>query len=608
MHILFLKKDFNFVNYDSNFFSLAELQPSNFDEELDYRIHTFLLNNKENNIKSITLPISLTDNYMEFSGLIFAHHLRLTRELKFCDVPIIFYGGLELEQILKITPFARILLSINVNYVNISKYSFKQIQVSIDSYKVKKLDFSDLLNYLYIDLPTNYDSHHSTANEWALFRYTSLIENIDSNLKYLNLIAKVKDLNYLKTLHFKYLEALSERQKINPKKHTYTPVIKGIESKKIAIIDDEINKGWFEFYDYLFSINNSSIEIFFGFKDDSDRNFLIERIKKWIKRHIEIENPVNLFIIDLRLHDDDFSEKDFDKLSGIQLIKYIKSENPGIQIVVSTASNKVWSFQNCMKYNVTQYAVKESPEVFYSRLETKSALDHFCDQIEKASQKTFLAGLYSDINQLKVKNVFLKTTDSDSITFRDEVFGRNGLFDQFFKIIELNPFIDTILNHCLLLCFQIFEKYCELRAVGIFNFKNRSAQVCLSNHTLEKIFVSSEDNKSILTKLRLIRGKLEIQTKESDETIKSFEILNDLEIFNSNLAIDTTSLVKIISVLSFKHGIPKHEIDRIIQLRYFRSNVSAHLTGNVKNDVKLTSDDFIFLVKIFKTIFLEQCN
>lgn len=607
MNLLFLKKEFNFADYDSSFFRKTELPPRNYDEELDHRINSFLIGYEGSDVSTITIPISLTDNFMEFSGLIFAHHLRLTRELKFCDVPLIFYGGLELEQILRITPFARILLSCNIIYVNISKYSFKQIQISIESYKFKNCDLSDLLNYMYVDAPTNYDSHHSTANEWALLRYSSLIEDHDANLKYLKLMEKIKNLDYLKTLHFKYIEAFNDRQKINPKKHKYLPLIRDIGNKRIAIIDDEINKGWFEFYDFLFSINKSNIEAFADFKDGYNKVYLIDRIKKWILG-FDDDNPIDLFIVDLRLHYDDFVEKDFDKLSGIQLIKFIKSENPGIQIVVSTASNKVWNFQNCMKYNVAQYSVKEAPDAFYSRLETKASLDHFCSQIEIASQKTFLAGLYRDIKQLKFENVLIKSKSSDSISFRNEVFGQNGVFDQLFKIIEINPFNDAIMNHCLLLCFQIFEKYCDLGHVGIFNFKNRSAQVCLLDNTLKKIFVSSEDNKNMLTKLRLIRGKLEIQTKESIETIKSFEITEDLEIFNADLRIDSTALVKMISVLSFRHNIVKIEIERIIQLRYYRSNVAAHLTGNVSPNEKLNSDDIIFLMKIFKNIFLEPCK
>jgi hypothetical protein len=604
MNILFSKKDFNFTGYDDSFFSKTEIAPSNFDEELDNRIHTFLVNNRENNIKTITIPISITDNYMDFSGLTFAHHVRLTRELNFCDVPIIFYGALELEQILKLTPLARILLSSNILYVDITKYSFEKIQDAIQSYKAKNIEIKDLLNYLYVEAPSNYDSHHSTANEWALLRYSSILEKAEKVLKFENLSTKIKDLHYPKTLHFKYLEAFSNRQKINTKKHTYTPSIRGIRDKRIAIIDDDINKGWFEFYDYLLSINDAQVEAYKNFNNDFSKIILIENIQKWLKETIRNENQIDFFIIDLRLHEDDFTENDFDKLSGIQLIKFIKTENPGIQIVVSTASNKVWSFQHCMKYNVLEYSVKESQETFNSSSETRLSLNHFCDQIEKASKKSFLAQIFSDIKQVKELNSFNKSNSPNSILFKNEVFGRNGLFDQLFNMLEIDPMNDAILNHCLLLSFQIFEKYCELESVGIFDFKNGTGRVCLKDNTLEEIFVIAEDNKNLLAKLRLIRGKLKIQTENSKETIKSFEVLKKSELFSASNKIDTTTLVKIISVLSFRHKIEQSEIERLIELRYFRSNVSAHLTGNVKSEIKLNSDDFVFIIKIFKNIFI----
>jgi response regulator of citrate/malate metabolism len=605
MNLLFIKKDFKFDQYNKLFFKTVELPPNNFNEEIGNRIHSFLIGNLKNNIQTITIPISLTENYFEFSGLIFAHHVRLMRQEDFCDIPIVFYGGLELEQIIKLTPYARILLSDNVNYVNIDRYSFNQIQASLESYKSRPINLDQLVNNIHVDLPENYDSHHSITNEWALYRYTSLFESNFQDEKFIKLDKKVSELNYLKTLHFKYLEAINTRQRINKKKHCISPFINGIENKRIAIIDDEIDKGWFEFYDYVFSLNNSEIEVFKEFKRDNQKNILIDDLKTWADEIIRNKN-IDLFIVDLRLHDDDFDEKKFELLSGIQLINFIKSKNSGIQIVVASASNKIWNFQNCMKYNVHHYAVKESPSSYSSRLETQASLNHFFNQIEEASQKSFLSKMYDDIQIIKQNNSLRSSKEKSSISFEKEVLGTNGLLDQLFNLIEINPFNDAILNHCLLICFQIFEKYCELDSVAIFD--KQSAKICLLDNTLLRLHNASDDGKYILTKMRLIRGRLDIQIEESKDTIKSFEILDSFELYSGSRRLDFTALYKLISVLSFRHSISKSEIERIIQLRYFRSNVSAHLTGNVNSDVNINPNDIIFLIRIFQSIFILPCN
>lgn len=606
MHVLFLKRGVNFVTYEASFFSESEIPPSNYDEDIDQRIHNYLLNNKDNNIKTFTLPISLTGNFLDFSGLIFAHHVRLTRDLNYCDVPLIFYGVLDLEEILRLSPLSRILITRNVLYVNITKYSFKKIQTSIESYQMKQFQLSDLLEQIHVDTPSNYDSHHSTANEWALYRYFSLLENIENSAIYEVLNNKIKELDYPKTLHFKYLEAFTNRQKAK-KKFGYSPIIKGVESKRIGIIDDEINKGWLEFYDYILTLNKASTKVFKDFKKDYDKNFLISKITEWIRTQLQKDYPIDLFIIDLRLHEDDLIEKDFEKLSGIQVIKFIKNENPGIQIVVSTASNKVWNFQKCLESNVNYYSIKESPETYNTRTETKELLHHLCKQIEDASDKTFLAKLYRDIKCLKENNSFNKSTDADDIIFKNRVFGYNGFFDQLFKLIIINPSNEAILNHCLLLCFQILENYCDLGSVGVFDFTNKTGKVCLKDNKLTDIFTKSADNKNLISKLLLKRGKLKIQSPESGNTIVSFEVTESFRLFTDKTNVDTTTLVKIISVLSFRHNLDYSDIERIIELRYYRSNVAAHFTGNVKPEsIKLSSIELSFLIEIYKQIFIEQ--
>ncbi len=167
--------------------------------------------------------------------------------------------------------------------------------------------------------PSSYKTHHSMANEWALIRYFSMLEEDVENEGYNKLSEKIKQLNYTKTLYFQYQEALNKRQGKIRKKDKYTPDIKNINGLEIAIIDDEVEKGYGEFYTYLLQKSKASIPIMFSFKKEESKEEMMERLQHWID-----EQDIDIFIVDLRLHDSDFYEKDASKLSGIQIIDFIK--------------------------------------------------------------------------------------------------------------------------------------------------------------------------------------------------------------------------------------------------------------------------------------------
>ncbi|MEE1974408.1 hypothetical protein, partial [Maribacter flavus] len=65
--------------------------------------------------------------------------------------------------------------------------------------------------------------------------------------KYNSLQKKIEGLDYIKTLHFKYTESQTHRQKFG-RKHLYTPVIDDVKNQTIGVIEDELKKGWFEYY------------------------------------------------------------------------------------------------------------------------------------------------------------------------------------------------------------------------------------------------------------------------------------------------------------------------------------------------------------------------
>lgn len=609
MKNILLLNDLMTDNYSlPEFFTTEKVSPPNYDEDLDTSITNYLISLNKIEINSITLPISLSDNFLELNGLRLGYHIRLTKELVYRTIPLIFYGSLNIDTMAKISPLASILFTPNVHYVNINEFSFDKIADSIKGIgQSESFKFGKFLEFISIEPPANYQSHHSVANDWALTRYFSMLEKDNGNKAYDQLSDKISKLNFTKSLYFKYVESKVERQKFN-KKHSYTPKFNNGSGLTVGVVDDEADKGWGDFYNYLLQKSGANTEIFQFYKDESKADLII-RLKIWIDDQNLSVNPIDIYIIDLRLHDEDFDEKNNENLTGNQIINYIKFKNKGIQIIVSTASNKVWNFQKNIKIGVTSFIVKESPETFNTREETRLSMLNLTDEVDKASNKAFLANLYRKIELLKKNNSIDINNENE---FSNMVFGKNGLLDKIFELLNIDCFNEAVLNQCLLLCFQILENYCDLSSVGSFGYNTSNGKKLASGFIWDKnnnkfdVFVST-NNSQVSTRFDLKFGKFNFQKDSSVETPIGYEVFSEMKlksIFRSGL--DASSLVKIISVLHFREMIDKSDIERIMKLRYYRSNVSAHFTGKVNSDNKITANnDIVFMVGVFEKIFID---
>jgi CheY-like chemotaxis protein len=392
MNLLFSIKDFNLRIDNSTFFETATLSPGNYDDDIDQIIHSFLLDKVENKIDSFTIPISLSNNFMEFSGLLLAHHVRLSREFKFCDVPIVFYGSLKLEQLLRLTPLARVLLTSNVLYVEISKYSFDDIQKSLEGYKTKLFDINTFLDQIQIKPPANYDSHHSVDNEFALIQWSKSINCYD---RLPNNFKKEYDSNlYLKYLKLKHTLPNEELQ-------FDSSAIVSTNNINILLIDDEAMKGWEAFYSSLFSSSSKRIT----FKD-SGIDFKNIQTKEDIISKIELIISAfkpDVVLLDLRLLDSDFLKETLpNELTGLKVLEKIKEINKGIQVIITTASNKAWNFNLAKQKGAYDFIIKDGFE------DPRLSITKLSNTIESASKRSlYLKPIYEKmINSLKAWNAY----------------------------------------------------------------------------------------------------------------------------------------------------------------------------------------------------------
>lgn len=200
-------------------------------------------------------------------------------------------------------------------------------------------------------------------------------------------------------LYFKYLIALHGNHDKFKKDQKKYPRIEGIEGKTIVYIDDEYDKGWESILRIIFESSGAQFNCFYEFDKSLPKDQLISKIEKYIAA-----TDADCYILDLRLHEDDFSETK--NISGHEVAKYIKKQNEGNQIVVFTASNKIWNLKEELfnkDINATGYALKESPDQNLNRSGTIQLFTDFSKCIQLACKRSYLKELYCIQDQLESK-------------------------------------------------------------------------------------------------------------------------------------------------------------------------------------------------------------
>jgi CheY-like chemotaxis protein len=574
MNLLFSIKDFNLGINNSTFFEIAKLSPGNYDDDIDQIIHSFLLEKKSNEIRSFTIPINLSNNFMEFSGLLLAHHIRLSREFKFCDVPIVFYGSLKLEQLLRITPLARILLTSNVFYVDISKFSFHDIEKSLDGYKIKLFDINTFLDQIQIKQPVNYDSHHSVDNEFALIQWSKFINCYDE------LPPSIKK-EYESKLYFKYLKLKQTFAKVE--KPIEKPIIEITENIRILLIDDEASKGWEGYYSSLFS--NSSKKIKFEDSGIDFKNiYTTEDIVTKVELKVSDFKP-DVVLLDLRLLDSDFLKETLpNELTGLKVLKKIKEINKGIQVIITTASNKAWNFNLAKQKGAYDFIIKDGFE------DPKKAISKFITTIEISSKRAgFLKVIdqkLSDIKSLIISNYHFKDKDNDeqkSEEIKEDKI-RMRMFSNLeiaFELMDLSykiPDKDKYLAYSYLQLFLLIEDFVNPDYSEKLNpvlFKE-SEEVFVS-HSLKQICIIQNKNGKKYTRLKFE---------------KKYKIDGNLLEFERR--IDTNFFVS--SILIYKYGNPNSSVRGWTSVNNVRNDVAHKGYTPNESEIKDLLDFIIYFL------------
>lgn len=459
MKAIFFQSEFKNVHKELDE-SLNELSKLNNNGNKIERVRRSIFEKNFDNLSENEIPdvvfvptISEYDNAANYSGIEFALHWYFYFISHTKPFAIIILSSEDKSAFYDHCDYSTFLKCPNVYFIQNNFFAIEQFleKNPNPAKEFSKQDCISALKNIGIKAPTSYKSHHSIANEWAVLRWCEMFGFTEKIPK--------DDLKHL--LYFKYINALSNKNRENfrpkdKKEFKCKCKINDIDNKTIVYIDDEHDKGWSDLLkDLVEKESKGKFVCYKGFSKDDNKETRIRKINAFIDK----QDKADCYIIDLRLHDDDFV-CEFEDISGFEVIKYIKDKNEANQVVVFTASNKTWNEKRALENGANYYVIKESPEFTYSRDESYKLYCQFSKAVTSAVNKSYQKEIVSKIN------TFVKKDESNNKLSEN--------LESFKDLLVFNDENPAVNNALILLLLNIIEYFCKInyRIDGNFLYKD----------------------------------------------------------------------------------------------------------------------------------------
>ena len=390
---------------------------------------------------AIYIPLCMGETYYDFLGLRLAMFFRLCNTVnKYSHIFI--YGVVNATTFIKYE-CAEILKMPRVNYIPADGKSL--IKSINDIHRISDEHYRMGIKRIHLNVPTNLGDNHSVANKWGRSRWSIALNDTDSDIE-----KGIEEID--NSLYFKYLSALypptdivpisTERLKIEKDSH--------LPELNILYVDDEADEGWYELLCHIICDVNEIKG--FDYVGSDLKSKSQEEIISYVMKIIK-DKEINLVILDLRLHPDDFDDTLIDNITGYKLLQTIKNYNRGIQVIMFSATNKVWNLQALQEKESDGFIMKEAPENSVDYTFTTQSILQLIQSISYCSKNTFKKELWDrlhkEIEQIdtlrkgrkinkeyaKAVKVLLEMTE-DALFSKDLQYSYATAFMNLFRIIE----------------------------------------------------------------------------------------------------------------------------------------------------------------------------
>ena len=405
------ENDFSSVNYnilaitssDKNKLYIPDINPNITIKELfhdtkndehisDKLLHDYVISwLQEKEYDSIILPMCFGPILSDFNGLRLAMHIRCTATPN-QKKPIYIYSVANMSDLIHNEYFD----VLRTNGIQIINYDYESILSSMvkKSMSIEDNVLKNDMRKIKLNLPQNYIDSHSIANEWAIYRWAKTIGADDEDIE--NVISTVET-----NLYFKYLNTIYPvlpQGQLKEKDLTISLDSLNNNKPKVLLVDDEAQRGWYEIFCIIFNDIN---HFYFRHLDEEFNEKTSDEIIKIVHEKIEKED-IDVVVLDYRLHKSDFFAERIEDITGFKVLKDIKNNiNRGIQVIILSATNKIWNLEALQNAEADGFIMKDNPEGFYSELSTKENIHRFKCTFENCCDKLFLKQFYKDYKKLE---------------------------------------------------------------------------------------------------------------------------------------------------------------------------------------------------------------
>jgi len=437
----------------------------------DEDIHNWLMVNKKlmYDAEKLIIPVRLGNEDAEFMGLYIGMHIRLTKELENVRfIPILFITDQTKEQILT-NQISN--LKEKSGLLLFTKGSYLLSAFSLDEFLTKSISPIDEKTLIETVIPSlsienSKDRGHQLANDWGAFRLAKFA-------------GYALSLEKPTSLYFKYKESQTNNELV-PESNTNIGVFN--ESCKALLIDDNADSGWMAILNYILKH-----KIVMPGKTSS------LNVLRTFEEAMEFNNYINYDIVflDLRLlKEEDKGQEiiDIEQFTGTKVLRKIKKINKGIQVIIFTASNKVWNIERLLEIGANGYYIKESPEFVLSPVFSKENYNELLSTVEKSLSLKFLRS----VDNIHQKCSLFIAGDRLARNIRYQSFYDRSVasFEIAFQLLGKTIVDKKYLNFAFLTYFQIIEDFVIQRE----NFDFVSKKECYVGSSRTKVIDDSTGN------------------------------------------------------------------------------------------------------------------
>jgi DNA-binding NarL/FixJ family response regulator len=533
---------------------------------------------------AIYVVINLNKNdYLEFTGLSIANHIRLSQEWNHSHTPIVILSPHSIENVSRIADNYEVLYTPGIFFESeftleaIEKiYEFIKGHFRVSNFNLlTEEDYQKYLKEVRIDPPGHFDGQHSIDNELTLYHWSKAIGinniQIENEIGASLYFKFINQTNPVKTFSAQSEDKNDIEQTFNQNFENLVSDNK-IENGRILLIDDQWQRGWEIFYKKFPISTEFQFDKIPIIKGDS-----YQKIQTLTKEKIKSFKP-HVILLDLRLIDTDFNVGvQIQNVSGFKLLKYIHSQYPAIQIIITTASTKASTYAATMNYafSYVQKTISVEAEKIFIKLKDdiengiflSQSLNDYFDQVKKIEKNI------SDYQKETISQVKHNLNISSELLLRAGK-TKKSIFNSY-AYLQLFHVLESFVKDC-----SVYK--IENDSFFVINNRFKYLTVC----KVEKQLPEAKQNEKIEFNDKEALNKNDFQFKRAVNAYKrgldeNFELTNSYHTLNN----------KITEILIFRHGL-KNALSKKWNGKNWQKlnklrNDFAH--GNNSNDIDLIS-------------------